>query len=44
MKNPNFIHNNLEIISKPPLSAQEFQVALLPKKRQPFVEKDSNAF
>jgi len=43
MKSPMNIHNNLEIISKPPLSNKDFQDALKPKKREPFIEKDSNA-
>lgn len=44
MNNPKHIYDNLELITKPPLTLEEFQIALLPKKRQPFNEKDSNAF
>jgi hypothetical protein len=44
MKLPNHLYDNLEIISKPPLTVEEFQIALLPKKRQPFIEKDSKAY
>jgi hypothetical protein len=40
MKNQIHIRNNLEVISKPPLTTKEFFDILAPKKRQPFVEKE----
>lgn len=43
MKNMAHIRNNLELISKPPLTSSEFYDILSPKKRTPFVEKDVDA-
>ena len=40
MKQQANIKNNLEIISKPPLTSQQFYDILTPKKRQPFIEKE----
>jgi hypothetical protein len=40
MKNQYNIKTNLEIISKPSLTSQQFYDILAPKKRQPFIEKE----
>jgi hypothetical protein len=40
MKSITNIKTNLEVISKPPLTSQQFYEILAPKKRTPFVEKE----
>ena len=40
MKNQIHIRNNLEVISKPPLTSKEFYDILAPKRRAAFIEKE----
>lgn len=42
MKSQDNVRKNLEVTTKPLLTAEEFYNILTPKKREPFIEKPAN--